>query len=87
LNLWKDYCEELLNKENPWTCALEMRPNIGPINDTTSEEVEQAMLKMKMGKTAGPSGVSIEVIRISRLESVLVRIGKNMMYGDRMLES
>jgi len=31
LNLWKDYCEELLNKENPWTCGLEMRPNIEPV--------------------------------------------------------
>jgi len=28
LNLWKDYyCEELLNKENPWECGLEMRLN------------------------------------------------------------
>jgi len=25
LNLWKDYCEELLNKENLWACGLEMR--------------------------------------------------------------
>jgi len=23
LNLWKDYSEDLLNKENPWTCTLE----------------------------------------------------------------
>jgi len=45
------------------------------------------MLKMKMGKAAGPSGAPIEVIRISRLESVLARIGNSMMYGDRMPES
>jgi len=62
LNLWKDYCEELLNKQNPWACGLEMRPNIGPVQDITSVEVEQAMLKMKMGKSAEPSGVPIEVI-------------------------
>jgi len=36
-----DYCEELLNKENPWTCALEMRPNIGPVLDIISEEVNR----------------------------------------------
>jgi len=24
LNLWKDYCEEVLNIENPWVCGLEM---------------------------------------------------------------
>jgi len=29
-----------------------------------SEEVEQEMLKMKMGKAIGPSGVPIEVICI-----------------------
>jgi len=22
LNMWKDYCEELLNKENPWVCEF-----------------------------------------------------------------
>jgi len=40
------------------------------------------MMKMKMGKAAGPSGVPIEVIRINGLESVLARIGNSMMYGD-----
>jgi len=47
LNLWKDYCEDLLNKESPWACALEMRPNKGLVQDMSSEEEEQAMLKMK----------------------------------------
>jgi len=28
LSLLKDYCEELLIKETPWTYSLEMRPNI-----------------------------------------------------------
>jgi len=64
-----------------------MRPNIGPVQDITTEEVVQAMLKMKMGKADGPSGVPIEVIRISKLESVLTRIGNSMMYGNRMPES
>jgi len=45
LNLWKDYSEKLLNKENPWACGLEMRPSIGPVQDITFEELEQAMLK------------------------------------------
>jgi len=87
LNLWKDYCEELLNKENPWACGLEMRSNIGHVQGITSEEVEHAMLKIKMGQAAERSGVPIEEIRISKLESVLTRIGNNMMYGDRILES
>jgi len=34
-----------------------------------------------MGKAAGLSGVPIEVIQISGLESVLARIGNSMMYG------
>jgi len=45
------------------------------------------MFKMKMGKAAGPSGVPIEVICISGLESVLARIRNSMMYENRMLES
>jgi len=40
-----------------------MRPNIGPVQDLTSEEVEQVMLKMKMGNAAGPCGVPIEWTR------------------------
>jgi len=41
-----------------------MRPNIRHVKDITSKKVEQAMLKMKTGKAAGPSRVLIEVIRI-----------------------
>jgi len=50
---------------------LELRPILGSVQDITSEKMEEAMLKMKMGKAAGPSGVPIKVIRISGLESVL----------------
>jgi len=42
---------------------------------------------MKMGKAAGPSGVPIEVIRISGLPSVLARIGNSMMNGNKMPET
>jgi len=66
---------------------LEMRPNIGPVQDITSKEVEQAILKKKMGKAAGPSGVPIEVTQKSELEGVLAGIGNSMMYGDRVPES
>jgi len=60
LNLWKDlYCEELLNTENSWTCDLEIKTNIGPVQGIKSEEAEQTMLKLKMGKAAGPSGFQL----------------------------
>jgi len=36
--------KNLLNKENPWTCGLETRLNIGPVQDPF-EELEQAMQK------------------------------------------
>jgi len=65
--------------------AWRVRTNIGPVQDITFKEVEQAMLKM--GKATGPSEVPIEVIRISGLESILARIGNSMMYGDRMPET
>jgi len=54
---------------------------------TTPEQVEQLMLKMKMGKVNGLNGVPIEVVRINELESVLARIGNNMMNEYRMPES
>jgi len=44
------------------------------------------MLKMKLSKAAGLSGVPIEVIQISGLESVFAKIG-NSIYGGRMPES
>jgi len=39
-----------------------MRPNIGHVQDITSEKVKQVMLKMKMGKAAERSRVPFEVI-------------------------
>jgi len=64
-----------------------MKPNIRPVQDIISEEVVQAVLKMKMGKAAELSRVPIKAIRISGVESVLARIDNSMMYGDRMPES
>jgi len=42
---------------------------------------------MKIGKAVELSGVPIEVIRISGLESVLARIRNSMMYDDKMPKS
>jgi len=55
----EDYCDELLNKENPWACGLEMRPNIGPVQDMSSEEMEQSMMKMKWVKSLDPVGFQL----------------------------
>ena len=84
LKMWKEYCEELLNKEYTWENTLERRQVEGPVWEVTVEEVRKAMAKMKMNKAAGPSGVPIEAIRLCELEISLAKIGNDMMSGKRM---
>lgn len=42
------------------------------------KEVREAMQKMKKGKSAGPSGVAVEVIEQRGLDVTIARIATNM---------
>ena len=87
LKLWKEYCEKLLNAENVWDGLLEVEQNVGPVKEITVEEVRTAISKQKNGKAPGPSGVPIEAIRLCNVESVLAKIGNDMMNGEGMPNS
>ena len=62
LDMWKEYTEDLLNRENEWQNDLVSEVNEGPVAQVGVVEVKRAIQKMKKGKAAGPNGVSVEVI-------------------------
>ena len=52
LQLWKEYCEKLLNEENLRNNTLEVEQNVGPVKDITVEELRNAMTKLKSRKSS-----------------------------------
>lgn len=64
LSAWKSHYEKLLNVEFPWDAEnlAEQPPNSGPPIEITRKMVEDAVVHMKAGKAAGPSGVVVEMI-------------------------
>ena len=63
--LWKDHMEKIMNVENEWDQMAEADMVEGPVEEVTYEEVIKAMNKMKLGKTAGPSEVNMDMITAS----------------------
>ena len=63
--LWKDHMEEIMNVENIWDQMTEVDVVEGPVERVTQDEVVSAIKKMKLGKAAGPSEVSLEMITAS----------------------
>ena len=59
---WKEYCEDLLNQENPRerreVCAWKV---LKEVEEVTEEEVKTALKKMKKGKARGPDDIPVEV--------------------------
>ena len=84
LKLWTVYCEKLLNEENLWINTLKVEKNVGPVKAITVEEVRNAMCKIKKGRSAGPSGVPIDAIRLCNIEATLAKIGNVMMNEEGM---
>ena len=63
--LWKEHMEKIMNVENEWDQMVEADVVEGLVEGVTDEEVIEAMNKMKLGKTAGPSEVNMDMIRVS----------------------
>ena len=64
---WKDYYQNLLNTEFPWS-EDDLPPIdavLGPPPLTTKEETVAAIRSMKNGKTPGPSGIVSEMLKAS----------------------
>jgi len=62
--VWMDHMEEMMNEKNEWDHMMEANVVEGPIEKIT-QEMRKAIRKMKLGKTVGPSQVSVEMITAS----------------------
>ena len=60
--IWKEHMERILNEENEWDQNVKAEMVEGPVEKVSREEVVKAMREMKVGKAAGPSEVSGEMI-------------------------
>ena len=76
--LWKEHMKKIMNVENKWDQMVEVDMVEGPVEGVTDEEVMEAMNKMKLGKAAGPSEVSMDMV---------IADGKSMVLVERVLEN
>ena len=85
--VWKDHFEKLLNEEFEWNHDELEHVDVvsGPCEQISVTEVRRALQSMKVGKAAGPSGVTVEMLDaageeglvwITELFNVIVRDGK-----------
>ena len=58
LEVWRGYCERLMNVENDWDGEVDYAPIEGPWEKVSEKEVWEAM---KKGKSPGPSEVTCEM--------------------------
>ena len=70
IKVWKEYEEKLLNEENDWNKSLEITKVEGPCEQVSTVDVMEAIVLMKRGKGAGPSGVTVKLINVCKKESV-----------------
>ena len=65
MNAWVEHYKGLLNVEFPWDedALPEAPPIAGPPPPITDEMVIKALGKMKCGKSAGPSGIIVEMLK------------------------
>ena len=86
--LWKEHKEKTMNVENEWDQMVEVDMVEGPMEGVTDEEVIEAMNKMKLGKTAGPSEVNMDMIIASGTfgVGVMKKLCQRVLDGEGMPE-
>ena len=72
-NLGK-HMERIMNEEKGWDQNVEADLLEGPVERVSREEVVKAIRKMKAGKAAGPSQVSVEMIAVSGEMGIVVMV-------------
>lgn len=84
--VWKEHMERIMNEENEWDQRVEADLVEGPVERISREEVVKAMREMKVGKAAGPSEVSVEMIAASGEIgiSVMVELCQGVLDGKGM---
>ena len=84
---WKEHME-IMNKENEWDNMTQADAVEGPIEMVTRGEIVKAMGKVKSGKAAGPSEVSLEMITSSGVVeiNVMMELCQQVLDGRGMPE-
>ena len=60
---WKRYMETLLNVENVWDGSVESDSVLGPAEEITEKEVEDAIRAIKSRKAGGPTGLVGDMLK------------------------
>ena len=80
--VWRRYCERLMNVENYWDGEV----NYVPVEDpweVTEKEVWEVLKRMKKGNSSGPSKVSCEVFSNDMHVRELCGVAKSLLIGTK----
>jgi hypothetical protein len=86
VEVWKSYCEKLMNVENEWDGDVQAECVEGPYEKVTEKEVIDAIRKMKKGKAAGPSEVCCEMLTNDVCVKELCEVANKLLSGESMPE-
>ena len=78
----------IMNEENEWDQNVQADLVEGPVERVSGEEVVKALRKMKAGKAAGPSELSVEMTAASEeiRTDVMVELSQSVLDGRGMPE-
>ena len=60
--IWKEHMERIMNEENAWDHKMDAAVIEGPVEKVSHKKVREAIRKMKQGKAAGLSEITLELI-------------------------
>ncbi|XP_046851166.1 uncharacterized protein LOC124444598 [Xenia sp. Carnegie-2017] len=84
LEVWRAYCDRLMNVENEWNGEVEADEVLGPWEIVTVDEVAAALRKMKKGKATGQSEVGSEMLDNELCVRELCNVAKEVLRGSKM---
>ncbi|XP_074636845.1 uncharacterized protein LOC141894988 [Acropora palmata] len=86
--VWKEHMERIMNEEYEWDRNVQADLVDRPVERISREEVVKALGKMKAGKAAGHSEVSVEMIAASEEIGidVIVELCQSALDGRGMLD-
>ena len=61
--IWKEHMKNLMNVENEWSDSIGASKVEGLVKRIEIEEVQCAMIAMKIGKASGPTGVAVGLFK------------------------
>ena len=86
LEVWRGYCERLMNVKNDWDGEVDYVPVKGPWEKVSEKEMWEALKKMKKGKSSGPSEVTCEMFSNDVCVRELCGVAYGLLMGESMEE-